>query len=311
MLNRKRMYIVPFLGFAIIILIGWIALMLPICNNGNISSLDVLFSAVSATCVTGLTTVNISQDYTFIGQVVIAIITEIGSIGFVTFVSFLLNIKKRRISLSDAMLLSDALNETRFSKLKQRLKEVIKYTLVIEFIGSIFLSAVFVPEFGLEKGIWYSIFHSITAFCNAGFDLFGTSSFIAFANNIYLNIVLIILMLLGGIGFFVMEDVIICIKKKSFIHISFHTKVVLWTTFIIYFLSIVLTKLIDPNITVLQAMFMGAATRTTGFSTLNMETANPLIKLLFSILMMIGGAPRFYFRRNKSNIYCSFSITCS
>ena len=311
MLNSKRIYIVPLLGFAIIILIGWIILMLPMCSKGNVSSLDALFSAVSATCVTGLTTVNIAQEYTFIGQVVIATITEIGSIGFVTFISFVLNIRKKRIPLSDTLLLSSALNETHFNKIKQRLKEVIKYTLVIEFIGSIFLSAVFIPRFGLEDGIWYSIFHSITAFCNAGFDLLGTSSFTAFANNIYLNIVLIVLMLLGGIGFFVIEDITICMKKRSIIHMSFHTKMVLWTTFIIYFLSIVITKLIDPNITVLQAMFMGAATRTTGFSTVNMENASPLIKLFFSILMMIGGAPRFYIWWNKSYFYCSFSTTCS
>ena len=291
MLNNKKIYIAPFLGFAILILVGWLLLMLPFSNTGNVTSLDALFSSVSATCVTGLTTVNIAENYTFLGQVILAIITEIGAIGFITFVSFILNIRKKKMPLSGKLLLSNALNETDFGRLKQRLIEVIKYTLVIELIGSIFLAIDFIPTFGIKDGIWYSIFHSITAFCNAGFDLFGTTSFTMFANNVYLNIVLIVLMLLGGIGFFVIEDIMICIKKRSFIHMHFHTKIVLATTFIIYFISVILIKLIDPSITILQALFMSTATRTTGFTTVNTANASELIKLLFSILMMIGGAP--------------------
>lgn len=177
MLKSKNIYLVPFLGFIIIILVGWVILMLPFCNSGNLSPLDSFFTAVSATCVNGLTTVNLSQEYTFLGQVVIAIITEIGAIGFVTFISFILNIKKKKMPLSETLLLSSALNDNDYSKLKQRLKKVIKYTLIIELIGSAFLAIAFIPMFGLKEGIWYSIFHSITAFCNAGFDLFGDARF--------------------------------------------------------------------------------------------------------------------------------------
>ena len=147
MLKDKKLYIVPFLGFTIIILTGWILLLLPFSNKGNVTPLDALFSSVSATCVTGLTTVNIAEEYTFFGQVVIAIVTEIGAIGFVTFVSFILNMRRKKMVLSDTLLLSNALNDTYYSKLKERLIKVIKYTIVIELIGTIFLSFAFIPKF--------------------------------------------------------------------------------------------------------------------------------------------------------------------
>lgn len=147
MLKNKKIYIVPFLGFTIIILTSWILLMLPFSNKGNVTPLDALFSSVSATCVTGLTTVNIAEEYTFFGQVVVAIVTEIGAIGFVTFVSFILNMRRKKMILSDTLLLSNALNDTYNSKLKERLIKVIKYTIVIELIGSVFLSFSFIPKF--------------------------------------------------------------------------------------------------------------------------------------------------------------------
>lgn len=291
MFKERKIYIVPFLGFMAIIIAGWILLMMPINNNGNISISDAFFTSVSATCVNGLSTVDISQDYTFLGQVVIALITEIGAIGFVTFISYILNIKKRKMTLSETLLLSNALNDNNYSKLRYRLKKVIKYTFIIELIGSLFLAMYFIPEYGIKQGIWYSIFHSITAFCNAGFDLFGTSGFKIFANNIYINIVIICLMILGAIGYFVIEDIISCIRKKSFIKIEYHTKIVLVTSLIIYIISAILIKILEPNLSILQVLFTGAAVRTTGFSTIDMASTNTLTKLLLSLLMLIGGGP--------------------
>lgn len=291
MIRNKNIYLIPCFGFLSIILVGWIFLLLPISNNGSVGIFDALFTAVSATCVNGLTTVNLGQDYTFLGQVIIAIITEIGAIGFVTFISFILSFKRRKMSLSETLLLSSALNNTQYGKLKQKLKEVVKYTMVIQLVGSIFLSIDFIPRLGITKGIWYSIFHSITAFCNAGFDLFGSNSLIAFKDNIYINIVLIVLMALGGIGYFVIEDIIRCIKRKSFIHLEFHTKIVLTTTLIIYGLSLVVLKITEPNLTVLELIFTSVTARTTGFSTIDMSSTSTITKLVISLLMTIGGAP--------------------
>lgn len=291
MLKDKNIYLIPCLGFLSVILVGWIVLMLPTCNNGNITPFDALFTAVSATCVNGLTTVNLSTEYSFWGQVAIAIITEIGAIGFVTFISFILSFKKKRMSLSETLLLSSALNDNHYGKLKQRLKEVIKYTIVIQIIGAILLGVDFIPRFGIRNGIWYSIFHSITAFCNAGFDIIGDTSLEIFAKNIYVNIVFIILMFLGSIGYFVIEDIIGCIKKKSFLHISFHTKIVLTASLIIYLISIMLLKIAEPNLTWLEVVFTSVTARTTGFSTINMAGTLPITKLIISFLMIIGGAP--------------------
>lgn len=195
------------------------------------------------------------------------------------------------MSLSETLLLSSALNNTQYGKLKQKLKKVVKYTMVIQLVGSIFLSIDFIPRLGITKGIWYSIFHSITAFCNAGFDLFGSNSLIAFKDNIYINIVLIVLMALGGIGYFVIEDIIRCIKRKSFIHLEFHTKIVLTTTLIIYGLSLVVLKITEPNLTVLELIFTSVTPRTTGFSTIDMSSTSTITKLVISLLMTIGGAP--------------------
>ena len=291
MVKNKNIYLIPCLGFLLVIFIGWISLMMPICNTGGITSFDALFTSVSATCVNGLTTVDISQKYTFLGQIVIAIITEIGAIGFIAFISFILNLKKKKMSLSEILLLSSALNDDNYKRLKQRLKEIIKYTLSIQVIGAIFLSIDFIPRFGIKNGAWYSIFHSITAFCNASFDLFGSESLSIFANNIYVNIILIFLMFLGSIGYFVIEDIIECIKKKSFIHISFHTKIVLVTSLIIYIVSIILIKIAEPSLTILQTIFTSVNVRTTGFSTINMSNTTTMTKLIISLLMMIGGAP--------------------
>ena len=291
MLKDKNIYLIPCLGFLSVILVGWIVLMLPICNNGEITPFDALFTAVSATCVNGLATVNLGVDYSFLGQLTIAIIIEIGAIGFVTFISFILSFKKKRMSLSETLLLSSALNDNHYGKLKQRLKEVIKYTTVIQIIGAILLAVDFIPRFGIRNGIWYSIFYSITAFCNAGFDMIGDTSLEIFAKNIYVNIVFIILMFLGSIGYFVIEDIIGAIKKKSFIHISFHTKIVLTASLIIYLVSIMLLKIAEPNLTWLEAVFTSVAVRTTGFSTINMAETLPITKLIISFLMIIGGAP--------------------
>lgn len=291
MLKDKNIYLIPCLGFLSVILVGWIVLMLPICNNGEITPFDALFTAVSATCVNGLATVNLGVDYSFLGQLTIAIIIEIGAIGFVTFISFILSFKKKRMSLSETLLLSSALNDNHYGKLKQRLKEVIKYTTVIQIIGAILLAVDFIPRFGIRNGIWYSIFYSITAFCNAGFDMIGDTSLEIFAKNIYVNIVFIILMFLGSIGYFVIEDIIGAIKKKSFIHISFHTKIVLTASLIIYLVSIILLKIAEPNLTWLEAVFTSVAVRTTGFSTINMAETLPITKLIISFLMIIGGAP--------------------
>ena len=144
MLKKKNIYIIPILSFAIVILLSFIMLLMPFSRNGNVSTLDAFFTAVSATCVNGLTTVNIAVDYTFIGQLVIAITTEIGAIGFITFIAFILNIRNKKMTILQSILLTNSINNDEDSMLIQRLKEVIKYTIIIELIGGVLLAFSFV-----------------------------------------------------------------------------------------------------------------------------------------------------------------------
>lgn len=291
MLKNKGIYLVPAFGFLFIIIVGWLLLMLPVSNKSGATILDDIFIAVSAVCVNGFSTVDISTSYTLFGQIIIAILTQIGAIGFVTFISFILNIKKKKMPLSEILLLSNVLNDKDYSKLRIRLYEVIKYTSIIEVIGAVLLSIKFIPMFGVKTGLWYSIFHSITAFCNAGFDLFGINGFTIFSKDVYVNLVIIFLMMLGGIGFFVIEDIVICFKKKSFMHMQFHTKIVITTTLLLYISSIVLIKIVEPKLTFLQVLFTSATLRTTGFSTIDIAQTSSLMKFILSIFMLIGGAP--------------------
>lgn len=289
MLRKKRIYLVPILIFLIIIILGAIILHLPICNNKPISFLDSLFMSASGICVNGFSTVNVSEQFTLFGQIILAILTEIGALGFMSIVMFILSLRNRKVDLFKTMLAGDSINENIYANVKQRSKNICKYTFIIEFIGALLLSVRFIPMFGVEKGIWYSVFHSITAFCNAGFDLFGTTSLNIFKNDVYINIIFMTLIILGGIGFFVIEDILI--HKKGLKKIQFQSKIVLSSTAILLILSIFLIKIMEPNFTILNSAFTAVTLRTAGFSTVNIANCNLVTKLLFIVLMFIGGAP--------------------
>ena len=299
MLKDKNIYVIPCLGFLSVILVGWIVLMLPICNNGNVTPFDALFTAVSATCVNGLTTVNLSTEYSFLGQLAIAIITEIGAIGFVTFISFILSFKKKRMSLSETLLLGSALNDNNYGKLKQRLKEVIKYTIVIQIIGAILLAVDFIPRFGIKNGIWYSIFHSITAFCNAGFDLLGKTdhlypSLTSYVGNPLVNLTIMGLIVTGGIGFLTWDD--IYTKKYHFRQYCMQSKVILLTSLFLIFVPAAFFFFRDfagmpVKERTLCALFQSVTTRTAGFNTADLSGMTGASQAIMIVLMMIGGAP--------------------
>lgn len=151
MLKNKRMYIIPIIGFLIIILIGAILLSLPMSNNKPINFLDSLFLSTSGICVNGFSTINISEQFNFIGQLILACITEIGALGFITFIVLILSIKNTKMKISDTMLVSESINEKKYSNIKRRVKHIFKYTIIIEIIGAILLSIKMIPMYGLSK----------------------------------------------------------------------------------------------------------------------------------------------------------------
>lgn len=292
MLKKKKIYIVPILGFLIAILMGAILLSLPICNNKPISFIDSLFVATSGICVDGFTTVVISEQFNFLGQLIVLILNEIGALGFMSFIIYILTVKNRKLKISDIILAGDSINDDMYAHVKKRIKHIVEYTVVIELIGAILLSFGFVPIFGLKKGIWYGLFHSVTAFCNAGFDLMSTTSLSYFRNDIYMNIVFMVLIILGGIGFFVMEDLIECIKTKSFKKLKFQSKLVLSTTGILLVLSIILIKIMEPKFTLLESAFTSVTLRTAGFYTVSLKNCSEATKIIAIILMFIRRSTR-------------------
>ena len=156
------------LSFLAVIFIGSVLLSLPICNNASPTSyLNNLFIATSATCVTGLVPVVISEQFNLLGQLIIIILIQIGGLGFLTFLNLLLIMINKKISLTNKIVLQEALNQPSLNAIPKFVKNVIKYTFIVEGLGAIILAFVFIPDFGIVKGIYYSIFHSISAFCNA------------------------------------------------------------------------------------------------------------------------------------------------
>ena len=302
------------ISFLAVILIGSVLLMLPICNNTTPTAyLNNLFIATSAPCVTGLVPVVTSEQFNILGQIVIIILIQIGGLGFLTFLNLLLIMVKKKISLTNKLVLQEALNQPSLNDLPKFVKNVIKYTFIVEGLGAIILAFVFIPDFGIVKGIYYSIFHSISAFCNAGFDVLGANSLIGYQNNLIINLVIPGLIIMGGLGFVVWFDVAHCIKKEYgkrskfskkhlFKSFSLHTKLVIIATVVLLLAGAVLFYLCEfnniktigglPLFDQIQISFFQSATlRTAGFASVDMASLHPSTKLMMCVLMFIGGSP--------------------
>ena len=179
------------LSFLAVIIIGAILLSSPIANKGAVAPIiDNLFIAVSAVCVTGLAPITLIDTYNLFGQIVIMFLIQIGGLGFITFLYLVLHVSRRQISLKSKMVFTEALNQESFRKLPIILKTIFAYTFIVEGIAAILLSIVFVPEFGIVKGIYYGIWHAVSGFCNAGFDLLGSDSLIRYQNNALVNFII-------------------------------------------------------------------------------------------------------------------------
>ena len=302
------------LSFFMVIIIGSILLTLDIANMGsNLPYVDHLFIATSATCVTGLAPIVISHQYTLFGQIVILILIQIGGLGFLTLFNMMIVMFKKKLSYRNKMLMQEALNQNSIKDISIYLRKVIRYTLFFEGIGAMLLSLEFVPEFGMVRGIYYSIFHSISAFCNAGFDLLGDSSLMAYQSDVYMNLVISGLIISGGLGFIVWVDLRMMWKKyyerfrvfkvKKFMSsLSLHTKIAIVMTILLLTsgtVSILALEYSNPltigNLSlpekVLASFFQSTTLRTAGFATVNMADLYTPTKLLMSVFMFIGGSP--------------------
>lgn len=290
-------------GFLIMILLGTILLMLPISSKSGefTSPLTALFTATSASCVTGLVLVDTYTYWSGFGQSIILIMIQIGGLGFMTIATLVSLFIGRTITIRERLVMTTSLNIDSMAGVVKLTKKVLLGTVVFEGIGAIILSIRFAKDFGIVEGIKKGIFHAISAFCNAGFDLMGVngefSSLTSYAVDPVVNITIMVLIILGGLGFFVWND-LTCFRKKM----ELHTKIVLVTTsvlLILGFITFFIFEFNNPetmgNMNIWQKMmaslFQSTTLRTAGFNTIDQAALTPPSMVMSILLMFIGGSP--------------------
>lgn len=290
------------LGFAIVILIGGILLSLPIsAADGKATPfIDSLFVSTSATCVTGLTTVDTGTHWSLFGQIVIILLIQTGGLGFMTFASFFVVMLGKRISLKERLVMQEAYNAFNIQGLVKLMLYVLGITLTIEGIGGILLSTQFVKDYGWAKGIYFGFWHSISSFCNAGFDLIGEfRSITGYAENPVIILTIGGLIVLGGLGFAVIAEVIHTRKIRK---LSLHSKVVLSVTTALIIVGTVLFFIFEysnPGTMgpqsfkgkILSSIFASITPRTAGYNSISTTDMTMAGKFLTVILMFIGASP--------------------
>ena len=297
------------LSFLVAILSGSLLLSLPISTKtgASVPYIDALFTSTTATCVTGLVTLPTVSTWSVFGQVVILILIQIGGLGIITVLSGITVSINQKIKLKDSRLISDAFNLNSLAGLMKFLKKVIVGTFIVEGVGALAYMTVFIPQFGL-RGIWISIFTSVSAFCNAGIDIIATDSLCSYATNTAINLITSLLVVVGGIGYIVWWDVLRVIKDfktqkfKCFKRLTLHTKIVLSATAILIFggaLLIFAFEYSNPatigNMSLydkIQAsLFQSITTRTAGFAGIPQENLTNSGAFVSLLLMFIGGSP--------------------
>lgn len=293
------------LGFFIIIVIGALLLSLPISSRERqwTSLLTTLFTATSATCVTGLVLVDTYSHWSLFGQTVILLLIQIGGLGFMSMATLLSFLMRRTITLRERLVMTTSLNVNDMAGIVRLTKRVLLGTLLFEGVGAVALSIRFVGDFGPVEGIQKGVFHAISAFCNAGFDLMGDvqpfSSMIVYANDPVVNITIMTLIVIGGLGFYVWNDVY---EQRALRHLRQHTRLVLVTTAALLIIGGLATAVCEWNnpatlgglpvgSRLLAAMFQSVTLRTAGFNTIDQASLTGSSKLLAIIWMFIGGSP--------------------
>ncbi|MCR5652516.1 MAG: Trk family potassium uptake protein [Ruminococcus sp.] len=302
--RKRRRKITSFriiiLSFFMLIMLGTFLLMLPISSRrGSITAFsDALFTATSATCVTGLVVKDTATYWSVFGQGVIFILIQIGGMGVITIGLTVMRASGMKIGLWHRSTMQESIAAPHIGGMVRFTSFIVKTTVLIELIGAALLFPVFCADFGAAKGLWYSLFHSVSAFCNAGFDLMGTrepfSSLTSYSGNIYVNCIIMLLIVAGGIGFLVWGD--IKTYKHRFTRYSLQSKIVLLTTSIL----IVLPALyfffneygsMDFSERSVSSFFQSVTTRTAGFNTQDLTNMSESGSILMIVLMLIGGSP--------------------
>lgn len=300
MIKRFTPFQLITMEFAAVILFGAILLMLPVSSSAGIITPfnKALFTSTSAVCVTGLAVLDTGSYWSLFGQFIILLLIQIGGLGVVTVTASVTLLSGRRISLMQRTTMQNAISAPKIGGIVRLTKFILKGTFLIELIGAVLLLPVFCRDYGI-RGIWMSIFHSVSAFCNAGFDILGTSqntfpSLVQYAGNPLVNIVIMLLIIIGGIGFLTWEDV--CTNKFQFRSYRLQSKIILVTTAILILLPSIFFSLnsfrnLEMNERILASFFQAVTPRTAGFNTVDIGKMSEVAQTFIIILMLIGGSP--------------------
>lgn len=290
------------IGFLLVIFIGALLLAMPMSSQDRhyTNFIDCIFISTSATCVTGLVTLDTGTHWNYFGQFVILCLIQIGGLGFMSISTLIALLMGRRITLKERLVIQQSLNSFSIQGLVKMSKYVLIFTFVVETVGAVLLATQFIPEFGYKKGIYFSIFHSISAFCNAGIDLIGEfRSVTPYAENSVIILTITALVVIGGLGFFVWQDIYnFRIKKK----LSLHTRLVIVTTLILIFVGAILMFLFEMYNSktigdmslkgkILSSLFASIVPRTAGFNSIPTSDMTGGGKFLTIVFMFIGGSP--------------------
>lgn len=294
------------LSFLAVILVGTLILMLPIsAKSGEFTPFSTaLFTSTTATCVTGLVVVPTFSHWSVFGQIILLILIQIGGLGVITVMSGVMIALQKRIGLGNRLLIQDAFNLNSLSGIVKFVKKVILGTLIVEGIGAALYMIAFIPKYG-AIGIWYALFNSISAFCNAGIDILGPDSLSAFATNPLVNFTTCSLIIIGGVGYIVWWDILRVTKEKSkkpFLSLSLHSKIAIVSSLILIFAGALVVFILEFNnpatlknlnlFDKIQAsLFQSITTRTAGFFTIPQEHFRESTSIFSIVLMFIGGSP--------------------
>lgn len=301
---KPRLHFTPFqtivFGFLATILIGALLLFLPVSTQigEHTSFFDALFTSTSAVCVTGLVVHDTATHWSLFGQVVILVLIQIGGLGVVTMAGFLAILSGRKIGLFARNTMQEALSAHKMGGVLKLTNFILLLSFSIEVLGAVFLSPVFIKDFGVGKGIWYSIFHSISAFCNAGFDLMGIrgeySSLTSYNTNALVNVTIVLLIVVGGIGFLTWDDI-----RTNGIHFRRYrvqSKIIFSVTFSLILFPFVFLffhefKDLPMKERVLLSLFQSVTPRTAGFNTADYSAMSESGEAMTVLLMLVGGSP--------------------
>lgn len=317
-------------GFLSIIFLGGVLLYLPVSNNGPIAFMDALFTSVSAVCVTGLVTITPASQFTLFGKIILLLLIQIGGLGVIACAVLFFFLLRRKITVRERVVLEETYGTGRLGGIVRTVRRVIMGTLFVEGCGAALYAFQFVPEYGFLRGIWYSVFHAVSAFCNAGIDILGENSLAGYVVNPAVNLTTILLIILSGIGFTVWFDVIENVKRLIhrevpgrwwFTRLRLHSKLAIIVTLILILSGTVFIFFFEfhnpdtiGNMSVGQkamaSLFQSVTTRTAGFYTFSQGALHEETKLFCAILMFIGGSPGGTAGGVKTTTFAMLFLSC-